>query len=187
MRKGPVRIQGRPGSLLVLGLLLILPARLGGQDSPKSQSASASVAGSALRGQALFEGKIPFHRGGPACALCHRMAAVANGGTAGPSLTGEFTKLGPAGMRVILRTLPFAAMAPLYEQRSLTEQEQSDLFSFFRQAPAGPRSSWNTQLIAGISIVGFLIFLAITGVVWKNRIKPVRKSLVKKALRREGH
>lgn len=144
--------------------------------------------GSASRGEALFSGRIHLQNGGPACKACHSIAGLPfpNGGMLGPNLTGVYKKLGLHGMQVSMKTLFFHVMTPIYDPHPLTLQEQSDLIAFFKEAGTKPPPRWNTQIIALIAFIGFLILLAVSGFLWRNRIKAVRRTLVKRALRQGG-
>jgi len=86
-----------------------------------------------------------------------------------------------------MQTLFFSVMTPIYDQHPLSAQGQSDLIAFFQEAAYGQAPHWNTQIIAGVSFIGFLILLVITSFLWKDRLKSVRRTLVEKATRQEGH
>lgn len=140
--------------------------------------------GFASRGEEEFVGKVAFHNGGPPCVSCHSIAGVPfpNGGTLGPDLTQAYAKLGPQGMQPAMQTLFFNVMTPIYDQHPLTPQEQSDLIAFFREGVSGREPRWNTQIIAGVSFIVFVILLVITSFLWQDRLISVRRTLVEKAL-----
>ncbi|MGH9402538.1 MAG: hypothetical protein ACRD2P_10570 [Terriglobia bacterium] len=154
-----------------------------------SLMANELPAGSAYRGKALFTGETPFQNGGPPCKSCHSIDVLPfpNGGTLGPNLTGVYKKLGLHGMQVSMKTLYFHVMTPIYNPHPLTLEEQSDLIAFFKDSGAQPHSAENTGIIALAGFIGFLILLAVSGFLWRNRIKPVRRTLVERALRQGGH
>src|SRR6478609_1000681 len=60
-------------------------------------------------GESLFRGTTRFASGGPACAACHTVADLPfpSGGTMGPDLTHEYSKVGLAGLQGSLQTLFF--------------------------------------------------------------------------------
>lgn len=147
--------------------------------------ANALPAGSASRGEALFTGEMPLQNGGPPCKSCHSISSLPfpNGGTLGPDLTGVYSKLGVAGMQASMKTLYFHVMTPIYDPHPLTVQEQSDLIEFFKESGAQPHSAENTGIVALAGFIGFLILLAVSGFLWRDRIKPVRRALVERALR----
>lgn len=177
---------------LILCLAFFAPAAA--QSSPPATAQPAAPAaitnalppGSAARGEALFTGEVPLQNGGPPCKACHSVALLPfpNGGTLGPDLTGVYSKLGLHGMQVSMKTLYFHVMTPIYNPRPLTLAEQSDLIAFFKSAEtAPPHSAENTGAVALIGFIGFLILLAVSGFLWRDRIKPVRRTLVERARR----
>ncbi len=95
----------------------------------------------------------------------------------GPDLTDEYSKLGPDGMDAVLDTLYFAPMSPLYNKRPLTPTEQQDLAAFFRQAAQNPTRHEFTAELGVISLAGCLGLFALNGIVWKKRLRGVRRSL----------
>lgn len=153
-----------------------------------AQQVVALPPGSAARGEALFSGEIRLQNGGPACKACHSIAGLSfpNGGTLGPNLTGVYKKLGLHGMQVSMKTLYFHVMTPIYDPHPLTLQEQSDFIAFFKEAGTKPPPRWNTQIVAIIGFIGFLILLAVSGFAWRKRIKPVRRTMVERAMRQGG-
>jgi len=164
-----------PGAF-VLSLLLAVPL------TAQPSAAGGSQQGSVTAGRALFLGTVRFQNGGPACSACHNVAGLAfpEGGTMGPDLTRVYSKMGPEGLNSALETLFFPAMTPLFRYRPLTSSERRDLAALFesvdRQQPATP-----TLAIAAISLAGFFILIAVTGVVGRHRVRSVRKALLERA------
>jgi hypothetical protein len=80
-----------------------------------------------------------------------------------------------------MQTLYFQVMTPIYSVHTLVPDEQADLMAFLEQAEANPESQWNTQiiLVASISLGGVLV--ALTGFLWRDRVKSVRQTLVHRA------
>ncbi|HEX5483998.1 MAG TPA: cytochrome c [Terriglobia bacterium] len=197
-RKSGERASARlPGQFLLvtLGSTLLLAGlspRLLAQTQSASQSSSQSAwlltpnlpPGSADIGKALFSGTVRFHNGGPPCAACHSIAGLPfpNGGTLGPNLTGVYHKLGPHGMQTAMKTLYFHVMTAVYAPHPLTLGERADLVAFFKEASANKAAHGNTQIVALIAVIGFLILLAITHFVWRDRLKSVRRRMVERAL-----
>lgn len=95
----------------------------------------------------------------------------------GPDLTHEYSKLGPDGMDAVLETLYFAPMAPLYNNRPLTPTEQQDLAAFFQQADQNQTHQANTAKLGLISLAGCLGLFVLNGIVWKKRLRGVRRGL----------
>jgi len=138
-------------------------------------------------GEALFTGRGRFSNGGPPCISCHSVTGVPfpNGGTMGPDLTNEYTKLGPEGMASALGTLFFVTMQPLYNNRPLTPAEQQNLAAFFRQtSQSQPRRGITVEFVL-VSLAGCLGLFVLNGLIWKNRLRGVRQTLVAR-VRRKG-
>jgi mono/diheme cytochrome c family protein len=154
------------------------------ENAPQKESVppvatTIAAAGDLQRGAALFTGVIPFQRGGAPCMACHTVSGVAllGGGSLGPDLTGIHSRLGEAGLASILVTLPFPTMRPVYQLRPLTQAERGDLAALFRVA-AGRRPVYNTPRIITIAVTGCMLLLLLAGVVWRNRLRSVRRALV---------
>lgn len=150
---------------------------------------SHALQGSFARGEDLFTGRTRFRNGGPACIACHSVEGLPfpNGGTLGPDLTQTFTKLGPTGTAAAMQTLYFPAMIPIYRDRQLAPQEQADLEAFFSRTATltvAPSSQITWALILAALVLG-IIFVAITAIVWRNRVLSVRRALVARA-RKQG-
>lgn len=166
---------------LMLAVLFCTFSTEGRGQSVASDSATDNLA--AQQGKELFAGDRPLQNGGPACASCHSIAGLAfpNGGTLAPDLTQEYAKLGPQGIDVALETLFFPAMTPIYDTHPLTREERNDLSLFLEQASTKPPPHGITPVIVLIPICGGIVLLAITALVWRNRLRGVRKQLVASA------
>lgn len=142
--------------------------------------------GSASRGEAIFEGRIPLQNGGPHCAECHSVAGLPfpGGGALGPNLTHVYKKLGHHGIGTTMTTLFFPTMTAIYDPHPLTLRERADLIAFFQQAQTRTPARFTSQIILLIAIAGFLILLGITQFVWRHRLRSVRARMVERAL---GH
>lgn len=189
----------RNGPFLAVGftiLLTCLPRLTSAQAQPVPQSPSQPTApsseslpaGSPTRGEEFFAGQAHFRNGGPPCSSCHSIAGLPfpNGGTLGPDLTGVYHKLGAQGMQTAMKTLYFHVMTSIYDAHPLTLQERADLVAFFEEASTEPKPHWNTQIVALIAFIGFLILLLITHFVWRDRLKSVRRTMVERAMRQGG-
>lgn len=144
--------------------------------------------GSAVRGKELFTGQVHFVNGGPPCASCHSIAGLSfpNGGTLGPSLTHVYSKLGPEGAPVAIKTLYFPAMTAIYNPHPLTSQEQADLLAFFQEASAEPQPRSKTSIIALVGFLGFCLLLVVTRIVWRGRLRSVRQRLLERIRAQRG-
>lgn len=176
-------------ALIVLcALATIVAPAIGQLKAAQAESPAEVPAASSERGEQMFSGHLRFENGGPPCAYCHSIAGLpfANGGTLGPNLTHAYGKFGPVGMNVMLKTLYFPAMFPLYDPHPLTDAEQADLLAFFKTADTKAPPPNITPIVAVIAVVGLGIFVLITWVVWRNRLTSVRRPLVERAMKQQG-
>ena len=139
-------------------------------------------AGNPARGKALFTGNANLRHGGPACTSCHTVAGLQapGGGSLGPDLTPAHAKYGgDAGMAAVLAELPFPTMKPVYAKRPLTPGEQADLLAFMQAAGQGRpvAGGWQVALLA---MGGFVVLMGALQVVWRRRLRGVRKPLVQR-------
>lgn len=180
-----VQVNSSVRFLMAAALLCCSSANGLGQ-SISSESAADNLA--ARRGEESFSGRRPLRNGGPPCASCHAVAGLPfpNGGTLAPDLTREYAKLGPQGIDVALETLFFPAMTPIYDTHSLTREERSDLGMFLEQASTKPPPHGITPVMVLIPICGGIVLLGITALVWRNRLRGVRKQLVAAARARRS-
>jgi mono/diheme cytochrome c family protein len=135
----------------------------------------------AERGRQLFAGTIPFTHGGPACASCHDMAALARpgGGAMGPDLTNIAARIGPEGVAAALHTLYFPTMAPLFNSHPLTGDERAALSAFLERPTSGaPRPPFAITALGAAAIVGGMVLLGITGLAGRSRVRSVRGALL---------
>ncbi len=101
----------------------------------------------------------------------------------GPDLTHAYKKLGPTGMQSAMQTLYFKVMTPIYTAHPLLPGEQTDLMAFLEQAESKPQSQWTTQIVLLAALLLGSVFVALTGFLWRHRVKSVRRALVKSATR----
>ena len=158
-----------------------------GSPAPAAAAGAAGAAGptgDAGRGAQLFTGEIAFEKRGAACIGCHHVGSGALGGGAlARDLSGVHDRLGPAGLKGALETLPFPVMKDIYAGKQLTPQEVADLSAYFAHAakqPPVPASSGGTTFgLAGA--LGALGLFAGMALFWpRRRGKGVRKSLVER-------
>ncbi|MDQ2947570.1 MAG: cytochrome c [Acidobacteriota bacterium] len=148
-----------------------------------TQAAPADAQASAHRGEELFTGRTALRNRGPACISCHTIAGLPfpNGGTLGPDLTQVYKKLGQRGTQSAMQTLFFRVMTPIYGAHALAPEEQTDLMAFLEQAETKPQSQWGTQIIILAALVLGGFFVTLTGFLWKDRVRSVRRALIYKA------
>lgn len=144
----------------------------------------AGPAGDPERGARLFTGALAFEKGGAACISCHHVGGGAfGGGTLARDLAGVHDRLGDAGLKGALETLPFPVMKDIYAGKGLSPQEVADLTAFFAHAakqPPVPASTGGTTfgLAGALGAVGLFTGMALF---WpRRRNKGVRKSLVER-------
>jgi ubiquinol-cytochrome c reductase cytochrome c subunit len=168
---------------VVVAILAIFPISSSAQQTPLPQTPPQATQGSSPRGELLFTGVTHFRNGGPACVSCHSIAGIPfpGGGTMGPDLTRAYKKLGPRGTRSAMQTLYFQVMTPIYGVHPLLPGEQADLMAFLEQAESQSESQWSTQIVLLAALLLGSAFVALTGVLWRDRVKSVRRALVQRA------
>ena len=164
------------------------------EDQAKPAQAAAAAAPpnpeAIAAGAALFSGHARMQNNGPACVTCHTAAGIRfpYGGTMGPDLTKEYSKLGPQGLAVALKTLYFPAMTALFQNRPLTANEQKQLAAFLqsidqRTPPASP-----ARALVMLSIVVLAgLFLWTWVAVGRRRVTSVRQKLLERTGMRKGN
>jgi len=168
------------GTLLAAWFMSVLVLQIAG-----AQTIPTAATGSPSRGQRLFTGLDRFRNGGPACVSCHSIAGLPfqDGGSLGPDLTHAYKKLGPTGTQSAVQTLYFRVMTQIYGPHPLFAGEQADLMAYLEQAESRPQSQWSTQIILLAAVVLGAIFILITGLAWRDRVRTVRRALVERATR----
>ncbi len=135
--------------------------------APPAQAAAAAPTPDEIQlGQDLYEGRIRFAKGGPACNACHHVSndAVLGGGILAKDLTTAFSRMGKQGIVAILGNAPFKVMALAYAQSPFTDDEIHAVASFLDFADKRHRfekpseHGWSTyiggSITAGMVIVG---------------------------------
>ena len=136
-------------------------------------------AGDPARGEALFMRDVPLQNDGPPCMGCHSIddAGILGGGVMGPNLTPAFAKYGDAGLASALANIPFPTMKPIYADHPLTAEEQADLHAYIQAAASQPQTN-RELLIVALSLAGFVAAMIAIGIVWRRRLRGVRRPLV---------
>lgn len=135
--------------------------------------------------KALFLGRKPFQEGGASCVSCHAVKGVGNvlgGGQLGPDLTLVFKRLNARkGLEAWLSNPASATMKPIFSKHPLKPDEISALTAFFEQTSketsAEPAGTYRLRFIL-LGLVGAAIGLVLLGLIWKRRIRGVRRALV---------
>lgn len=95
----------------------------------------------------------------------------------GPDLTRAYNKFSDYGISLILATFPFPVMNPLFDEHSLTEQEQTDLIAFFEQA-VEKRPTAAIGRLALLAGSGTVILFLLANLPWRLRLTEVRRPMV---------
>ena len=183
------RFKVQTALVLVASLAIFLT---GWNTLPKAARSNVSTTGNAgfpaedvARGQKLFMGYLHFENGGPPCMGCHNVGqnGLLGGGAMGPDLTNVSTKRSPEEIASILSNSGptiSPVMQPIFSEHPLTQGEQDDLIAFLN-ASVGQRESNKEITVIGISFAGFVAAVVVLGFVYRNRLRGVRKALVRKA------
>jgi mono/diheme cytochrome c family protein len=135
-------------------------------------------AGDPKMGERLFTGERQLVNGGPSCISCHSINTLQllGGGTLAKDLTLAAATYGD-GLLTVLDQAPFPVMQDIFKERALTPQEVADLAAFLAQVDAGSADRSRVAFpLAGV--VGTFFLLVLTGVVWRARLRGVRKPLI---------
>jgi mono/diheme cytochrome c family protein len=148
-------------------------------------SAESSSARNVETGQKLFMGNLHFKNGGPPCMGCHSIGSngILGGGALGPDLTSVTTRRSQSELEAILSNADAAkapVMQPIYAEHPLTAEEQANLLAFMLSA-AGQTETNKEWLVIGISLAGFAAAVMLLGLLYRGRLRGVRKLLLKKA------
>ncbi len=137
--------------------------------------------GDPVIGKDLFTGQVRFKSGMTPCIACHGAAGIGplGGGAMGPDLTQAYTKFGgDAGITGLLANIPFPAMKALFgDKLALTPREQADLKAFLKEASASKRPAGSVGWLALFGVVGAGVGIGTAGLVWRQRLLGVRRSL----------
>jgi mono/diheme cytochrome c family protein len=136
-------------------------------------------------GKALFLGRKTFQERGASCVACHAVRSAGGalgGGKLGPDMTLVYKRLnGRKGLEAWLSNPASATMKPIFSKHPLKPDEISALTAFFEQTSketsAEPAGTYRLRLIL-LGLVGATIGLVLLGLIWKRRIRGVRRALV---------
>lgn len=122
---------------------------------------------------------------GPPCMGCHNVGenGILGGGALGPDLTNISTERSDEELIGVMSntgTVISPVMQPIYAVDPLTAEEQADLLAFMKASVGEPESD-KELLVLGISILATIGAAIVLGFVYRNRLRSVRRALVKKA------
>jgi len=136
-------------------------------------------------GKALFLGGQQLQDGGPACISCHAVKSVGGalgGGQLGPDLTQVYKRLnGRKGLEAWLSSPASATMKPIFNKHPLKPAEIGALTAFFEQTSkeTGTENASAYRLrFTLFGLGGAAVGLVVLGLIWKRRIRGVRRALV---------
>jgi len=134
-------------------------------------------------GRRLFIGRARLSRGGPACINCHHVAGVGylGGGRLGADLTNVALKYKDVELASILKAPGFPLMSRVYGDRELTDEEVVKVFAFLRSVRR--RTSDTVEADSAYLVgaaVGVVALFGLTGLVWRGRLRGVRRNLLRK-------
>ena len=143
--------------------------------------------GDVTKGKALFMGNTHFQNDGPPCMGCHNLGSngLLGGGTLGPDLTKVASTYTDVSLAATLANIPWPVMKPIYTKHPLTDEEQADLRAFLLSAP-GQKPTNKEVWVIGISLAGLAGVVSIIGILSRQRLRPVRRSLVNRARSGKG-
>jgi len=155
----------------------------GATGTPSAASGAPAVAaGDAEVGKDLFTGTARFRNGGPPCMACHSAAGIGalGGGQLGPDLTTVVERFGGAApLSVFVGSSPTPTMNAIWQRTPLTAGERADVVAFLAQASVSQRPVQAIWQLAGLSVLGLAVLLAIAGLTWRRRLRDgVRRPMI---------
>ena len=137
----------------------------------------------AAQGREIFDGAQKLANGGPPCAPCHTInqSGWPQGGTLGPDLSLAYNRLGGRrGLETWLRAGPTRTMRLLFREHPITAEEALSLAAYFEQAALTEAAESSSGLLHFflLGAAGAALGLLVIGLVWKNRLRGVRRPLV---------
>lgn len=176
--------------ILIMFMTLLVSLLAGCVAAPEGEIAqpasTASIArGDVENGRKLFMGYVHFENEGPPCMGCHNIGAhgLLGGGALGPDLTNVSKERSYSEMASILSNFGYTSspmMEPIYDEHPLTNKEQADLIAFM-QSSVGEPAPDKEMLVLGISILATIATAIALGFVYRNRLRSVRRLMVKEA------
>lgn len=163
----------------VASLIDYLATTAGAPPASAPPSAAPLPGGDSVRGRNLYTGVTQLANGGPPCLACHSIAGIGalGGGTLGPDHSTSYERLGDA----VITFPQTGTMLPIYGAKPLTPQEEADLLAFFRATTVAERPPQTVWSLAGMAALGLVLLAVIAAVIWRNRLRSVRASMVARA------
>lgn len=162
-------------------VLAYIDSQSGGAAAASPVTTAIPLTGDVSRGKDYFTGNTRFSGGGPSCMACHSVSGIGalGGGQLGPDLTQSVSKYGgPAGLTAFLGNPPTQTMSVIWGSQPLTPQEQADLVAYLEQASLTARPANAIVRLSALAVVGALLFLGLMQLIWRGRLRGVRRSMV---------
>ncbi len=135
-------------------------------------------------GQRLFVGTAKLKNGGPACNSCHNVHGLSGfgGGGLAPDLTTVMERYGGRKTLSTWLTAPATpTMQSVFKPHPLDPEEVLPLVAYFQSTlqrnPEDPSTARLNFVLVGLA--GALLVLALFDLIWNNRLKSVRRALVR--------
>lgn len=162
----------------VATLIAYLDSQAGGTEANSSPPVSL-LPGEADKGKSLFMGEDHFENDGPPCMGCHNIGShgLLGGGVLGPDLSAAGSTYTEASLAAALANIPWPTMKPIYAKHPLTDEEQANLRAFLI-ASAGQHETNREIWVFAISLAGLAGAVLVIGLLYRRRLKAVRRSLV---------
>lgn len=137
----------------------------------------------AERGLKIFLGRVPLASGGPSCISCHTAHDIGalGGGTLAPDLTTVFERYeGRKALSTWLTAPATPTMQSVYRQTPLESEEILSLVAYFQSTlQRNPDDSATSRLnFVLLGLGGTIVLLGVFDVIWRGRLKSVRRMLV---------
>jgi len=134
-------------------------------------------------GREIFLGTQGLTNGGAACVSCHSVngIGVLAGGKLGPDLNAVFERLnGRKGLATWLSAPATTTMQSVYKDHPLESEEILPLVAFFADKAVAPPESGQaaTLIFILLGLAGTAAALVLFDIVWKKRLRAVRRPLV---------
>lgn len=137
-----------------------------------------------VTGQKLFVGTTKLKNGGPACNACHNVQGLSGfgGGGLAPDLTTVMERYGGRKTLATWLTAPATpTMQSVFKAHPLDPEEVLPLVAYFQNTlqrnPEDPSTARLNFVLVGLA--GALLVLALFDVIWNNRLRSVRRALVR--------
>ncbi|MBC8255761.1 MAG: cytochrome c [Candidatus Marinimicrobia bacterium] len=135
-------------------------------------------------GATLFMGTTRLKNRGPSCISCHEIAGEGflGGGLLGPDLTEAYGRLGgKTAIAAWLSNPSSETMSPIYKKHPIDEDEVLPLVAFLKNKAEGKEivSDAHDFNFMIFGFIGLAICLVLFDLAWGNRLRAVRKPLVK--------